>query len=691
MNGRTGSGRPTAGAVGTDSGGAGAGILTINGSGAAVQTIVPASAATTVTSVGGVTTVGERVVADWSIANIRVYTVDFVNGLDTNIGFVDAAGTSAAQYAAACVAAGVVAKKTFSGLAAIFPRFGAGRLVEIIIANAGVNTAQAYADNLQSFLNDISGYLNWCVRATGTNTTAGCLAFDGTAADLIYQGGITVTGLNVAGYNPAGASTTSLPCVKVGGAAAALPAEPAAPLGWRVRFDALTTTVGLRNQCRQIAQVVGDTITPQSAFTNAPVNTDVFYIEQPGVTCNASSIVMGLSGVRALGSTITAGISGILITGTLNLGYSICALAFCGCAGTVQTDGFNQILISQFLFHPVLSTITVGGGFRSGGRADYNNVSGGFLNLLGMVSSSGGGSISNSSLSNWQVGCYAAGIFSIIRNVQGAGIKLSDLPASIGTSAASNARPRIVGQLRVIGGNTTLGNVDISGAGAVAAIEIRGCCILGLGDGLISGSVGNTDVGLNLTLSRNSFILVGPTLPTLTGTLGDVRLAGGQIVTWAQLFATGLVDQSGNRFISAANFSTGDAIGPFGSMLFTGALFGGAGAVTAGMADGPPSLIVANEGPVRYAISLRLIIRMRVIVLTTGTNTIANTLTLYKNGIATGLFIVIPAGSVIGTKFAVANAPVLFADGDDLSLVLSNAGADAGNLIKIGATLEYTV
>ena len=220
--------------------------------------------------------VDQTAVADWTVGLTRVYAVDFINGVDGNKGYADPATSSTGDYAIACATAGAVAKKTFAGLAAIFPRVGAGRNVEIVIANGGANTAQAYTGQLGDFLNGVAGYNIWNVRATGTNTTAGCTAFDGSVADATYQGAITVTGLNVAGYNPSGASTTSLPCVLAGGGAASLPAEPAPPLGWRVRFDAATATVALRNQCRQIAQVVGDTITPQTAFSATPANGDVF-------------------------------------------------------------------------------------------------------------------------------------------------------------------------------------------------------------------------------------------------------------------------------------------------------------------------------------------------------------------------------------------------------------------------------
>lgn len=633
---------------------------------------------------GAATTV-PNLAALWKVGVIRVYAVDFVNGDDTHLGYSDAAGTSAGQYATACAAAGAVAKKTFAGLAAIFPRNGAGRNVEIVIANGGSNTIEAYAGALHDFLAGTYGYNAWNVRATGTNTTAGCTAFDGSTNDVTYQGGVTVTGLNAAGYNPVGASTTSLPCQLAGGGAAALPAEPAAPLGWRVRFDAATATVGLRNQCRQIAQVAGDTITPQTAFSNAPANGDVFYIEQAGVSCAASNLAEGFGGNGGVVVPNPLNISGILVTGNLTYENAGLRIGFMGCTGAFNGAGAGNLTVTQLVVHPVLGNITVGGGLRGGSSSSLNQVGGGSNLLSGLVIVAGNTALITGTNWQWQVGCYSAGGRVLLqRHIGSVGNDLTDFPSQVGALVAL-ARPRIVGRLSLIGGGVSLGIIDITGAGALPAIQLEGVTNLAIGAGAVTGSTGNNDVGLDLTLCQSSIVLIGGTLPTVTGALGDVRLAGGQIITWAQA-AAGIIDTAGNRILTIRVANAGL---PLIGQKFTGALFGAAGAALSWAADTSPSLLLANEAvAVRYPTSIGIRLRLRVLVLALSTNTINNTVTLFKNGVATAMAITVPAATPAGTVLTDGAHPILFADGDDFGLQAANAGGDVGAVMKYAAFLE---
>ncbi len=57
-------------------------------------------------------------------------------------------------------------------------------------------------------------------------------------------------------------------------------------------------------------------------------------------------------------------------------------------------------------------------------------------------------------------------------------------------------------------------------------------------------------MGLDLTASQGSRIYIGGTGTTVTGNLGDVRLADGTIITWAQARA-GVIDTAGNQLWSA--------------------------------------------------------------------------------------------------------------------------------------------
>lgn len=621
---------------------------------------------------------GNNAQATWPAANARVYAVDFVNGNDANVGYADMTTTGAAAYAVACAAAGLAAKKTIAGLASIFPRIGNGRTVEVVIANGGVNTVQAYAGQLGDFLSGCYGYFQVNVRATGTNTTAGAVAFDGSAADCIYQGGITFAGGNVAGYNPVGASTTSLPCQLAGGGAAALPAEPAIPLGLRVRFDAATTTAALRNQCRQIAAVSGgNTITPQTAFTAVPANGDVFYIEDMGITVGATNVSLGLTGDNAFSSDVVASaITGINFSAGLTLSSTGTELAFCRTTSPTVT-GVNSLNVGQLYIHVVRGALTVGGGLRCDGAPFFNGVGGGQFLLSGVVST-GTTSLFGPGIVQWRDGSYVSGHITVGRNNNGAGVDLSDTLPSVGALSAQS-RPRIVGRLSIITSNTSIGLLDITGAGGSPAIQIEGTSTVSFANGLVSGSTGNNDVGLDLTLSFGSTIIIGTTLPTVTGLAGDVRLGDGTIMSWSQVL-NGMIDVNGNRFINRLNGI------PVATIKFSGTLLGGAGAVFTYLADAGPGLAANNTNPLGYFFPQKMMFRLFVNVIT---NTLANssTVTLYKNGVATSLQVTIGAGAT--GQFRDNAHTVFLSDNDQFDLRVDDAGADATHSMNLSATVQY--
>jgi hypothetical protein len=586
--------------------------------------------------------------------------------------------TGGAAYAAACVIAGTVAKKTLAGLAGVLPKVGANRDVEIVIANGGVNTVQAYTDALDVFLGGLAGYNKIAIRATGTNTTAGCTAFDGSTADVTYQGGITFTGGNVAGYNPVGATTTSLPCQLAGGGAAGLPAEPASPLGWRVRFDAASS---LPNQCRPIAQIVGNTITPSNAFSAAPANGDVFYIEQAGVTVPTSVVSYPSSAEGAQDQGTVLKVAGIRSTGEFDIPNGMVVFTFCGCNLLASVGGISTPSSSRLFLHPVLGNVTVGGGLRAEAASA--------LNLGILIQSTLNAFVCASSLivtalgngNGWGTGSYAGAGLDWQNTSAPVGIDATVVP-QIGSDTALSA-PRIVGGtgLRIRNTFGTLGLLTVSGAGGNPAIKIVGHCTVALKQ-VVSGTTGNNDVGLDLTSSKRSTIILAAT-PTVTGTLGDVRLAGGQIITWAQALA-GVIDSAGNRIQG-----TGSPGIPSGALKFTGTILGAAGAVFSYLTDAGTGLaanVVVRPG---YPTGLRLFTRLKV---TSINNTAANAVavTLYKNGVATTMTVNIPGGSAGYTVVTDAAHPQLFADGDTFDLRLDDA-ADVAAVVNVSATLDYAL
>ncbi len=695
-------------------GAAGGGIVTINGSGAPNQTLVGTAGQIGVSSVAGVTTftnlgvltfrkVGggsfqnvsikalngltiadigtgefdfsQVLTAQWATGLTGIFAVDEVNGNDASAGFAVPLNNTAGAYATACALAGSQALKTFAGLAAIFPRYGAGRDVEIVLANGGANTEGSYNAGLQTFLGGCCGYNSISIRGTGTNTTAGCVAFDGSTADVTYQGGITVPGLNVPGYNPNGATTTSLPCLKVGGGAATLPAEPAAPLGWRVRFDAATATAGLRNQCRQIAQVTGGTtIVPLTAFSNAPGNTDVFYIEQAGVVHLNSLVAFPPGGNGANTSPTNYNMGGLRDSGTFRLVGMTGRVVFCGCNSLIA-NAPASLVTSQTYTHPVLGSIIIGGGLRAETSVtDSNSLTANFQGLI-----AAGAGFSPTFIENmlWAVGCYCNTTLTWANCTGPLGQDNGTAP-QIG-SATAQGSPRINGQLLAIGVRGQIGGCTIAGAGALPAIALRGSCGISFSQGVCAGTTGNNDVGLDLSNSRNSLIVIVVT-PTITGALGDVRLGGGQIMSWASLAATGITDSNGNRII-------GLGAAPSGYIPFSGAIAGGAGATISYLANGGIVGAVNQTTAFKRPTSNRLMTRLKV---APQSNTSANTVTvtLYKNGAPTAMQVSIPTGSV--AQFTDSAHPILFLDGDQFDLRIDDA-ADVGALVTMSACLEYTV
>jgi hypothetical protein len=190
---------------------------------------------------------------------------------------------------------------------------------------------------------------------TSTNTTAGSVAFDGTAATNLYAGAVTVTGLNAAGYNPTGSPTTTVvQMVKAGGGAPSIPAEPAAPLGWRIRFDSATATVALRNIAKTIIKVSGgDTVTLNTALSTAPSASDVFYIEKAGVIVDATAV--------AAGPGQQASIGGIDFNGQFRASAGIFTFSFCACT-SYTAEAPTVVQVSRFYQTGAGTNVAAGGG-----------------------------------------------------------------------------------------------------------------------------------------------------------------------------------------------------------------------------------------------------------------------------------------------------------------------------------------
>ncbi len=645
--------------------------------------------------------------AGWDSAAIRIFAVDGENGDDGNIGFATTVlNPTAAEYSAACAAAGLVAKRTFNGAAQVFPKEGAGRRAVILIAS-GDYTADLGFGRLMSYL---SGYADGypLVRGTITDETAGSVAFAGDVADSMMAGLVTGAGMFAAGYNPIASPTLgSIQCQQVGGGAPGFTSELGLPVGQRLRFAIDTATAILQGLCFQIIRVIGtDTLVLDAnpLVVGSPSVDDVFFIEQYGVVLNENIIVqaetpplfdvtdpnVGMQ-LAGLGNGPGGAMEFINIAALL----VCCATDFCVVnGGSFRTPSFG------FTERPLLPIGfrrpgRCGGGWRSGSSFDAEWTR---LGLEGFVS------LGQTTFTRPQA-------LSLIYSTVAQNVNIYSFDGTVGvTTGAENSPdsvnlgrhlagpvldpdrvPRIVGDgtcapLVIWDSRVEMGWLKITGAGGFPEIEIHDRSQLRI-SGPLSGDGTDTDVGLDLTNAVGSLVEISAAIaPTLSGSLGDIRLRmpfpGVAIISWAQAIATGIVDYAGNRVFAVA--------APVAAVkCFTGALLGGAGAALSYCADDALALLVANAViPTRYPTSLRLLTRLRVMTLAASTNILVNTVTLYQNGLATLMSVTIPAGTAAFTKFSDVAHPILFSDGDDIALVISNTGADVGAQTIIAATLE---
>jgi hypothetical protein len=620
--------------------------------------------------------------ASWNLNTTRVYAVDFVNGIDTNIGYADPATTSASDYAAACQLAGSRALKTIAGLAAIFPSFGNDHKVEIVFANGGVNTVETYASALTIALGAMTGYAAFDCRATGTNPTAGCTAFDGSLNDCTYLGAVTGTGLNANGYNPTGSPTTStVQCVLNGGGAPAFPPEPAIPCGLRVRFSVTTPTVALRNVCRTISKVSGgDTLVWSTALPAVPATNDVFYIEQAGVA---------IPGV-ILSATLMAGaaradFAGIAFTASVNLNNGAWLFGFCQFTQWFETT--NQTFLLTTLYqHPVLGNFTVGSCRTSGTFSSNRSVP----SLSACTLASGGTFTSPYSLSNNGGVTY------------GSEVTITDPQCQISqTSFGSNGAivgvgPRILANALAISGGGSIridqldsSNTPIPSAGIyVGANGYSQRLLIDFGSGNANAAITGTNngvAGFYTTFTKGLTVLLNASHPpTITGTFADLYLSSNLGTYWASVVNGGLGfrENANNQYICVPGAGGGSQVISTCKLKFSGTLLGGASSVFTYLSDdGEITPGSNNVSPINYPLDGGYVTRIQV---KPRVNSMTHncTATVYQNGVATGITVTIPAGST-ATVSAFPSANTIFMLDDLLDLRLDDPSADVGHSLSV--------
>jgi hypothetical protein len=513
-----------------------------------VLDITSASAQLSVAVAGANRSIGQTIAADWPIANVRWYTLD-AGIAASGVGFSDASSA----------AAGLVAKKTVAELGAIIPRVGNDRKICIVI-KAGSYVGQGDPGLLLT--SGLAGYNSIIIVATDTNATAGAVAFAGDANDRNFAGFTTATGMNAAGYKPVAAFSASLvKCLTFGGAGPAFAAEPAMPLFVRMRFDVATTTAALRNVSRWIRVVTGaDTLTPLSALPAVPVGTDVFYLEMPNAVTDAWTVATpAQTGQSSIGAVV-----GIRSAGTINFtGDGNLRLAGClfGNINAGATGNGATIICDASYTDELAVGRNVGMGARSEGIFVMSSrLTAGASPAIGSV---GNTQIQLTGNFAWSNGAASFGGL----NVTGAPGRTTYPDAGSQSSIGGrshNAEPPCRIRGTVTGNGLTSTGMAVRWSGCVVdALDIsnnagfQGCMAL-LGTCQVSFSsfytgTGNTDVALDLTISYGSQIFIY-SAPTCTGAVGDIRLADGTIISWANAMK-GVVDTNGNIITGPAGFT----------------------------------------------------------------------------------------------------------------------------------------
>lgn len=467
-------------------------------------------------------------------------------------GYSPALATPTLTRDAALAAARLTPFKTLEMVGRLLPRFGNNATLMILglprAAKAPYRNVANTADQDMDFLSGTSGWKYRLLRATSD--------FSNSAADKILCGFAVVGGTNVAGYNPTATSTALIPCQTAGGGTATIPTETngwSAVTGKRIRFDAATPTVGLRNQCRAINRNTATQITP-SLDPSTPSTSDVFFVEEPALVLGNAAMDIGPGGTDAtFGTGLT--IVGVRWTGASTVISGMGAgLRLSGCESlqTFRPTWLGAIAIRRSYADELGALVTVGQSMRFETHLHAT--------LGDEVVVQEHASFAQDIVS----GLKRGGSYGIGSNV--GGLALAGSPAStssvdtnsfvVGNQSFATARrcqiPRGVFQVSPSSGVNIQG-LDFSNVITGPCISVNGYVPMILIDDIVSTDGGNTDVVLDLSAAKKTTVLYGSVVAnTASASAGDVRMAGGAIASFVNLAFNNFPDGAGNNVVGAA-------------------------------------------------------------------------------------------------------------------------------------------
>lgn len=505
-----------------------------------------------------------NVIAAWEPSIVRYFLVDPVGGDDNNIGYIDAAEGSTLTTAG-------IPKKTLAGFFAILPKQGAGRRMVLLVANASTS-GTTIAESLD--FSGVSGYAQVFRRGSTdlTNSTS----------DQITCGFMQ----GLVGPNGDGSWTATAGAVGSVTVAAGLTAESSgAGLTYmRVRFKG-NVTAGLANVVADIWRNSTTVIEFEQNITSPAIG-DEFFIERPGVIISATNgfrecTQVGLT-TGATGTQKPSCLVGFAFSTSTDKGVML------GCQGLVlyagcetRTSTTNRVIVNgnsesaSFVFdinyQNEAGTTRKVGGFRclSAFVLIGRNIT---------IRTGGFGSVTTQSLSSTQGCVMSAPTLSIGGGLTFRGLRLSvgALTQGFGTVSTApsfgNNGSSTVRRIRFIG----TGCIILGGACHFYGAEAEGCtapCFtigqdavantefggqFAFDDCITSPAAGNTDVGIDVSknVCGGTVVIGKQAVCTLTGTLGDIRLAGsaaaGVINTYTALTQTNTVDINGTNVVGTA-------------------------------------------------------------------------------------------------------------------------------------------
>lgn len=478
--------------------------------------------------------------ASWAIGTTRFFALDPVSGDDSNLGYSDVS----------MAAAGAVAKQTWASLRNIIPPTGAGRIA--VLAIKGPNTI---SESLNGFF---SGYFQFHAVATSD--------FSDDSTDRILSGSTTgQAGPNMDGsWTVTTGGTTSVFSV----AAGTLSAEPGIQL-MRVRFKGNITSA-LTNICGTIQRNSSTQITVCDNLPASPANGDEFFIERPGVVFDAIDLAFSAPEAGTYDQGAASVLRGLAVTtdSYLQVNGDNANVSFCETRGNQSAFVFDRI---GFLYIANIYIPVGGGQVRVGGCRGEGQW---YSDQVKEFTAQASGALST------QVGyeSFFYGITTHYSEFDGClfrgGVHLENCQdvsfgrhangfrnAVIDPGAASSA----AGVTIVNSSNVTLQNLVITNMGAKPAIVVTGD---GAAPGggvnlrlyLVTGSTGNTDIGLDLSNAIGTQVAVVSGV-SVTGTAGDIRVAGNATSYWSLIKdVNACMDDAGNAVWSIETGSVGKNI-----------------------------------------------------------------------------------------------------------------------------------